>query len=112
MIVIQCNHTNVSPRLPWKGRIVMNVMLTPDIESSLAKKAQHLGTTPELLALDLLRQQLFGNSQNGSQELAGNLADFLEPHVGVLSTGGAQLSKQSGDKFAEGLLNKHRKTQP
>ena len=90
----------------------MNLMLTPDIETSLVKKAQYLGTTPELLALDLLRQQLLGDSQNGSQEATDTLADFLGPHVGVLSTGGAQLSQQSGRKFAEGLLNKHRKAQP
>ena len=95
----------------------MNLTLTPEIESSLKKKAHDLGTTPELLGLDLLRQQLFAEPQNGSHESASNLAEFLRPHIGVLSSkslipGGAQLSEQCGRKFAEGLLKKHHKAQP
>ena len=94
----------------------MNLLLTPDIETSLVKKAQHLGTTPELLALDLLRQQLLQDADNGDNPAARNLAEFLGPHVGVFSSsslvpGGARLSEACGRKFAEGLLKQQRKAQ-
>ena len=92
----------------------MNLLLTPDIENSLVQKAKHLGTTPELLALDLLRQQLLQDTPNGDNTPAHNLAEFLGPLVGVFSSdvlvpGGARLSEKCGQKFAEGLLKQHRK---
>jgi len=86
----------------------MTITLTPDIESALAQYARKIGTTPELLALKVLEERLLV-----SQEAIGatpgengrTLFDFLSGHLGVLSSseyvpGGAQLSENSGKKFA------------
>ncbi len=45
---------------------------------------------------------------------AETLADFLHEHIGVLHSGdfipgGARMSEASGQKFADGLMNQHRK---
>ena len=92
----------------------MNLLLTPDIENYLVKKAQHLGTTPELLALELLRKELLNGNQESAHGSATSLAEFLGQHVGVLSSKtlageDARLSEDCGRKFAIGLLAEHRK---
>ena len=92
----------------------MNLLLTPEIESSLAKKAQHLGTTPQLLALELLRKELLGGNHDDAPNGATNLAKFLGQNVGVLSSkslgSDGRLSELCGRQFAAGLLREHRKT--
>lgn len=90
----------------------MKLTLTPDIEHALTEYARRQGTTPEILALDALRER-FVNSVNTEvpAEEQENLADFLADHLGVLSSseyvsGGARMSEDSGKKFAAGLVKK------
>ena len=94
----------------------MKITVPPDIERCLTARADQLGTTPELLALDSLREKFppsEGEGVEGAPEgrEPQNLADFLRGYVGVLHSselvpGGAGLSEETGKKFAAGLLKK------
>jgi len=96
----------------------MIITLTPDIEQALAAEARKLGLTPEQLALDSLRERFL--SPEGDRFPAGEqatLADFLRRHLGVLHSseyvpGGARLSKDSGQKFAAGLVAQRHQKRP
>lgn len=87
----------------------MIIHLTPDIEEALAEEARKLGTTPEQLALDSLRERFVpSDADTAPTEEKDTLADFLRGHIGVLDSreyvaGGAGLSQDSHRKFAEGL---------
>jgi hypothetical protein len=90
----------------------MIIILTPDIESALAEEARKQGTTPEVLALDCLRERFLpaGTSEPSSGQ-QGTLADFLAGFIGVLASsehvpGGARMSEDTGKKFAAGMLQK------
>jgi hypothetical protein len=96
----------------------MKITVPPDIERSLTARAGELGTTPELLALDSLREK-FPPAETTRVEAAPEekepqtLADFLRGYVGVLHSselvpGGARLSQDTGKKFAAGLVKKRR----
>lgn len=90
----------------------MQITLTPDIESVLAEQAHKYGTTPELLALDALRERfVYSAAAEPAVEEQETLADFLAAHLGVLSSseyvpGGARMSENCGKKFAAGLVKK------
>jgi hypothetical protein len=97
----------------------MKITVPPDIERSLTARANQLGTTPELLALDSLRERFPPPSESAAAEEAPerkapqNLADFLRGYVGVLHSselvaGGAGMSEDAREKFAAGLLKKRR----
>lgn len=85
----------------------MTITLTSDIESALAQYARKIGTTPELLALKVLEEQLLASpdAMKAPPEVNGRtLFDFLGEHLGALSSsefapGGAQMSTKSGKKF-------------
>jgi len=88
----------------------MIIKLTPDIEQTLIEEARKLGTTPEQLALDSLRER-FGLREAPPYATTGQetLADFLRGHIGVLHSsehvpGGARMSEDSGEKFTAGLV--------
>ncbi len=92
----------------------MILTLTPDIERALAEQARRLGTTPEQLALDSLRERFVLPAQVAPAEGQGTLAEFLRGHIGVLHSsehipGGARMSENSGKKFAAGLLAQRQK---
>jgi hypothetical protein len=55
----------------------MTITLTPEIEGALAEEAHRQGTTPELLALNCLRQRFApGEAAEPSTAGKGTLADF------------------------------------
>jgi hypothetical protein len=96
---------------------MVTITLPPELEKAVAERAQQQGTTPELWALDKLRQLLqFDSPPETTQEQAsgsGTMLDFFTGYVGVLHSsefvrGGAQMSKNTGLKFAEGMLKKRR----
>jgi hypothetical protein len=90
----------------------MNIELTPDLESALTEQARKQGTTPEMLALDSLRERFVApTSQESSAEGQETLADFLSGYIGILHSGeyipgGARMSEGSGKKFAAGMVKK------
>lgn len=94
----------------------MIITLTPDIEKALAEQAHKLGTTPEELALDSLRERFVLHVPPAIPTVEqGTLADFLSGRIGILHSsehiaGGARMSEDSGKKFAAGLVAKHRQS--
>jgi hypothetical protein len=90
----------------------MIITLPPDIAHVLAERAYQQGTTPELLVVHSLRERFLPSVSNDSRvEREGTLADFLNGYIGVLHSsehipGGAQMSQDSGSKFAEGMVEK------
>ena len=96
----------------------MIVKLTPDIEQALAEEARKLGTTPEQLALDSLRERFIGREAPPyPAREPETLADFLRGHLGVLHSsehvpGGARMSEASGKKFTAGPLAQHQQQRP
>lgn len=98
-----------------RKEVVMDIVVPPEIERVLVEEARKLGTTPELLAVDSLRER-FSPMARRSEHLSeqqGTLADFLSNHIGVLHSsefvsGGARLSERSGKKFAAGMIKKRR----
>ena len=93
----------------------MILTLTPDIERALTDQARRLGTTPERLAIDSLRERFsMIAAQAPPQDTAETMADLLREHIGVLHSGehvpgGARMSENSGQKFAAGLMEQHRR---
>lgn len=88
------------------------IILPPEIEQGLAKEAVLRGTTPELLALDILREQVAPTGASAARTSATSLAEWLSPFIGILSStehvaGGAAMSVDTGKKFAAGLALKH-----
>ncbi|MFQ5668469.1 MAG: hypothetical protein ACE5I7_18855 [Candidatus Binatia bacterium] len=93
----------------------MKISVPPDIERALTARAHELGTTPEVLAVDSLRERFSAESdmdrEAAEKKKARTLADFLEGYVGVLHSGekvlgGARMSENAGKKFADGLVQK------
>ena len=90
----------------------MDISVPLEIERVLVEEARRLGTTPELLAVDSLRERfMLSGTEESSIPGQGTLADFLQDHIGVLHSsefiaGGARMSEESGKKFAAGMLKK------
>ena len=95
----------------------MVISLTPDVELALTEQARKLGTTPEQLALDILRDRFVPpDSNESSSKKQETLADFLRGYIGVLHSsehipGGANMSENAGKKFADGLLKQRKQRQ-
>ena len=88
----------------------MELTLTTDIENALKEQASQKGMTPEQLALDGLRK-LFVFSTKRANGPSPSLADFLNGYIGVIHSseyieGGAQMSEDTGKKFAELIMQK------
>lgn len=96
----------------------MIITLTPDIENALSEEARKQGITAEILALNCLRERFLASGGTGSMaKKKGTLADFLAGYIGILSSseyvpGGAQMSQNTGKKFAKGLVSKRTQRQP
>lgn len=90
---------------------MITITLPPELEQTVTEQAQQQGTTPELLALDKLRE-IFAPVPETSPAVPGvTLADFLGDFIGSIHSsenvpGGAQMSTDSGKKFAEGMQKK------
>lgn len=82
------------------------IILPPDLEGRLGDEARRRGTTPELLALDGLRQ-LFAPppAANGTED-HGTLFDFLAGYVGTVAGAAEPYSEDCGRRFAEALAEK------
>ena len=88
----------------------MELTLTLEIESAIKKQASQTGTTPEKLALDSLRM-LFVPEAEAVSEPVVSLADFLHGYIGVIHSsesvaGGAQMSEETGKRFAQLMTQK------
>lgn len=89
----------------------MTITLTSELEQALAAEAEQQGTTPEMLALDALRERFLAKNAPSQAESEGTLADFLAGFVGAVHSseqipGGARMSEDTGKKFAAGMARK------
>ena len=90
----------------------MVITLTPDLEQLLNQLAEQQGTTVEILALNVIRERFLPRRKIPKQHIK-TLADRLAPYIGSISSrefvpGGANMSVDSGKKFAQGLLEKRK----
>ena len=85
------------------------ITLPPDLEQSLVVEADKRGTTPELLALDSLRQLFVFAQKRGREEKSETLFDFLSGYIGTVNGTTEALSKDCGTHFAEGMAEKKRR---
>ena len=88
----------------------MTITVPPEIETALTDQARRRGTTPEVLAVDCLRER-FASPAAPPPANGGTLAESLAGHIGVLSSGelipgGAKMSEDTGKKFAAGMARK------
>jgi hypothetical protein len=80
------------------------ITLPPEIAGPLTDEARRRGTTPELLALDTLRQRFAHESSLPPGNVPeSTLADFLTGYVGLVEGSSEALSERCGERFAEGL---------
>jgi hypothetical protein len=91
--------------------VAMQLNLTSEIVHALEEQARRKGTTPEQLALAALREKFVIATPEETAPMEGSLADFLGDFVGSLQSdehisGGAQMSENSGHKFAQGMIKK------
>jgi hypothetical protein len=97
----------------------MNIRLTPEIEKVLGDLAEKQGTSIELLAIQTLRQRFLADEMQSLGRTmkrphdAKTLADLLCGYIGIIDSGeilkgGAQMSKNTGKKFTELLMDKRR----
>lgn len=93
----------------------MKITVPPDIERVISARASELGTSPEVVILDSLRERFCppGKDEDDTDHtpLDETLADFLDGYVGVLHSheqalGGGSMSEEAGKKFTEALLKK------
>jgi hypothetical protein len=90
----------------------MKITLPPEIERALTTRASQLGTSPEVLAVESLRERFVADAEEEATDGQDRtLADFLEGYIGVLDSGeivpdGARMSENTSKKFAEGLEKK------
>jgi hypothetical protein len=94
---------------------MVTITLPPELERVVTERAKRQGTTPELWTLDRLSQSLQAElaieSVPEPTSEDGTMLDFFAGYVGVLQSsefvpGGAQMSQNTGRKFAEGMMQK------
>jgi hypothetical protein len=83
------------------------ITLPPEVEGPLAEEARRLGTTPDLLAIDYLRERFVPTSRGVETGTDATLYDFLSGYVGTIDGTTEALSEETGRRFAEGLVDKH-----
>jgi hypothetical protein len=84
------------------------ITLPPDLEVRLVEAARHRGTTPELLALDGLRQLFAPSPADNGAGGQGTLFDFLDGYIGTIAGAAEPYSEDCGRRFAEGLVEQQR----
>ena len=85
------------------------ITLPPDLEQSLVEEADKRGTTPELLALDSLRQLFVPPQTPADKAKNETLFDLLSGYIGTVNGTTEALSEDCGEHFAAGLAEKKRR---
>jgi hypothetical protein len=93
----------------------MTIITIPlEIETPLMEAARRQGTTPELLAVDYLRQRFAAEIQRAAPANgAKNLAEYLGDFIGCIDSGenvpgGARMSENIDEKLTAILLENKR----
>ena len=94
---------------------MVTITLPPELEQAITERAKTEGTTPEILALDKLCQFFLpvtmAEITPAPLSEGETMLDFFAGYAGVLHSsefvpGGAQMSQDTGRKFAGGMLKK------
>jgi hypothetical protein len=90
----------------------MTITLPPELERVLEQRAQQQGTTPEMLAIDSLAKLYMPPAVLPAEE-GETLADYWADYIGTIDSsevvpGGANLSENTGRRFAELMVEKYR----
>jgi hypothetical protein len=85
------------------------ITLPPEIEESLVEAARKQGTTPELLAVDCLRQVLVPAPAEKKTADNDTLFDFLFGYTGTVNGSREALSENCGQRFLQTLLDKQQR---
>ena len=99
---------------------MITITLPSDTESALVDEAERLGTTPESLAVEILRQRLdnhrtpFNGSETSSEGTELSAADFFAGFFGNVDSSEetgekTNYSIDTGKKFTEIVVEKHRR---
>jgi len=89
------------------------ITLPPELEKALAEQAEQTGTTPELLALDVLQKQFLGPHLDKPLPQGATMADAFADYIGSISTRetapeGSSLSENTGRRFAQLMVEKRK----
>jgi hypothetical protein len=92
---------------------MVTITLPPELESIVTRRAEQQGTTPELLAIDGLREKFMPAVEDAPRAAAGTMAEFLGDFIGCfdsreIAPGGVNLAEDTGAKFKELMLKKYR----
>lgn len=87
----------------------MTIHLPPDLERPLTEEARKKGTTAELLAIDSLRRLFPQDQGEGAAAQPKTLLDLLGDSVGAVAGSGEAWSENCGERFTDGLVEKHRR---
>ncbi len=92
---------------------MVTITLPPELEKVVTQQANQRGTTPELLALDDL-QRIYLNPQDDTQADEQTLADYWADYIGSVDSRENNVhrsdwSENTGQKFTELMIEKHRK---
>ncbi len=82
------------------------ITLPPDLESVIAQSASRAGTTPERLAIDVLRER-FPTTPEAEGLEGGSLLDFLGDSVGSVAGSSEAVAREGGQLFADWVVEKH-----
>jgi hypothetical protein len=85
------------------------ITLPPEVEGPLMEEARRKGTTPELLAVDYLRNVFTPAPKQTTLVEGETLFDFLVGYAGTISGSTEPLSEDCGQRFAQGLIEKQRR---
>jgi hypothetical protein len=85
------------------------ITLPPEVEVPLAEEARRRGITPELLAVESLRQLFAPPPATGAPGGEKTLFDFLAGYIGTVNGTTEALSENCGQRFAEGLAEKQQR---
>lgn len=89
------------------------ITLPPVLERAMTQEAERQGTSLEMLALDKLNAAFLPKMPAEPPVEGATLADFLGDFIGCLDSGehipgGARMSENVGEKFAQGMEEKRK----
>ena len=97
---------------------MVTITLPPELGETVTERAQRNGTTPELFLLDDLRRRYLPPKQLVPPVVEGpTMADFLKDYIGCVDSSetypeGSHLSEDTGRKFAQLIVEKHKQGKP
>jgi hypothetical protein len=91
---------------------MVTITLPPDLEEAVTRRAHDQGTTPEVLAVDELRRIYLAAQDTGNPE-GKTLLDYWTDYIGSVDSRdngreSSNLSENTGQKFAQLMVDKHR----